>query len=56
MNCEMLLPNEKFDYLLIQLPKIEQPKLPVGFKDGNSVELTERQEVASTTQVILFNR
>ena len=56
MNCEMLLPYEKFDYLLIQLLKLELPKLPVRFKDGNAVEVTEKQEVASTSQVILFNR
>jgi hypothetical protein len=38
------------------LLKLKQPKLPVRFKDGDAVEVIEKQEVASTTQVILFSR
>lgn len=38
------------------LLSLEQPKLPVRFKDGDAVEVIEKQEVASTTQVILFSR
>ena len=36
-------------------PKSEQPKLPVRYKDSNAVKITEKIEVASTKQVILFN-
>ncbi|KAJ6904438.1 hypothetical protein NC652_022445 [Populus alba x Populus x berolinensis] len=34
-------------------PKSEQPKLPVRYKDGNAVKITEKMEVASTKQLKL---
>ncbi|KAJ6895822.1 hypothetical protein NC651_022148 [Populus alba x Populus x berolinensis] len=34
-------------------PKSEQPKLPVRYKDGNAVKITEKIEVASTKQLKL---
>ncbi|KAJ6906832.1 hypothetical protein NC652_024283 [Populus alba x Populus x berolinensis] len=36
-------------------PKSEQPKLPVRYKDGNAVKITEKMEVASTKQVIFLS-
>jgi len=53
-KCYCLMRN--LNIFWFTLLKLKQPKLPVRFKDGDAVEVIEKQEVASTTQVILFSR